>query len=68
MELFATYQRRSSVDMRRENLAAEILDKPSTPLRNTGPEGSPRILEIPENVTVGISKSYCKISCVFGVV
>ncbi|MCP9266047.1 Twitchin [Dirofilaria immitis] len=45
-------RRRSSVDMRRENLAAEILAKPSTPLRNTGPEGPPRILEIPENVTV----------------
>ncbi|KAL3982100.1 Fibronectin type III domain family protein [Acanthocheilonema viteae] len=46
-------RRRSSVDMRRENLAAEILDKPSSPLRNIGPEGPPRILEIPENVTVG---------------
>ncbi|EJW78593.1 hypothetical protein WUBG_10498 [Wuchereria bancrofti] len=45
-------RRRSSVDMRRENLAAEMLDKPSTPLRNIGPEGAPRILEIPENVTV----------------
>uniref|UniRef100_A0A915Q578 non-specific serine/threonine protein kinase n=1 Tax=Setaria digitata TaxID=48799 RepID=A0A915Q578_9BILA len=45
-------RRRSSVDMRRENLAAEILDKPSTPLRSTGEEGPPRILEIPENVTV----------------
>ncbi|KAK6110371.1 Fibronectin type III domain family protein [Brugia pahangi] len=44
--------RRSSVDMRRENLAAEMLDKPSTPLKNIGPEGAPRILEIPENVTV----------------
>uniref|UniRef100_A0A1I7VVS1 non-specific serine/threonine protein kinase n=1 Tax=Loa loa TaxID=7209 RepID=A0A1I7VVS1_LOALO len=45
-------RRRSSVDMRNENLAAEISDKPSTPLRNVGPEGSPKILEIPENVTV----------------
>uniref|UniRef100_A0A0R3RHA3 Ig-like domain-containing protein n=1 Tax=Elaeophora elaphi TaxID=1147741 RepID=A0A0R3RHA3_9BILA len=45
-------RRRSSVDMRRENLAAEITDKPSTPLKNVGPQGPPRILEIPENVTV----------------
>uniref|UniRef100_A0A0N5D1Z0 non-specific serine/threonine protein kinase n=1 Tax=Thelazia callipaeda TaxID=103827 RepID=A0A0N5D1Z0_THECL len=44
--------RRSSVDMRRENLAGELLEKISTPLNNTGPEGPPRILEIPENVTV----------------
>ncbi|OZC09937.1 hypothetical protein X798_03043 [Onchocerca flexuosa] len=57
-------RRRSSVDMRRENLAAEILDKPSTPLRNTGPEGPPRILEIPENVTVATNETAvlkCKI-------
>uniref|UniRef100_A0A1I7S352 non-specific serine/threonine protein kinase n=1 Tax=Bursaphelenchus xylophilus TaxID=6326 RepID=A0A1I7S352_BURXY len=45
-------RRRSSVDMRRESLA-EILDKPSTPLKPIGGEGTPaRILEIPESVTV----------------
>lgn len=44
--------------MRRENLAAEILDKPSTPLKDIGPEGPPRILEIPENVTVTNSMSF----------
>lgn len=38
--------------MRQENLAAEILHKPSNPLRNVGPEGPPKIVEIPENVTV----------------
>lgn len=51
--------------MRRENLAAEILAKLSTPLKSIGPEGPPRIVEVPENVTVGQSAPvlfYCKIS------
>uniref|UniRef100_A0A7E4VU92 non-specific serine/threonine protein kinase n=1 Tax=Panagrellus redivivus TaxID=6233 RepID=A0A7E4VU92_PANRE len=45
-------RRRSSVDMRRESIA-EIMDKPTTPLKPTGGSGTPaRIVEIPENVTV----------------
>uniref|UniRef100_A0AC34GPF1 Twitchin n=1 Tax=Panagrolaimus sp. ES5 TaxID=591445 RepID=A0AC34GPF1_9BILA len=45
-------RRRSSVDMRRESIA-EILDKPTTPLKPVGGAGTPaRIVEIPENVTV----------------
>uniref|UniRef100_A0AC34RIM6 Twitchin n=1 Tax=Panagrolaimus sp. JU765 TaxID=591449 RepID=A0AC34RIM6_9BILA len=44
--------RRSSVDMRRESVA-EILEKPTTPLKPVGGTGTPaRIVEIPENVTV----------------
>ena len=38
--------------MRRESVA-EILDKPTTPLKPAGGAGTPaRIVEIPENVTV----------------
>lgn len=37
--------------MRRESVQ-EVLDKVSTPLLPTGPVGPPRIVEIPENVTV----------------
>lgn len=42
--------------MRRDSLG-EILDKPATPLKPIGNDGTPaRIIEIPENVTVFESK------------
>uniref|UniRef100_A0A915DCR8 Ig-like domain-containing protein n=1 Tax=Ditylenchus dipsaci TaxID=166011 RepID=A0A915DCR8_9BILA len=45
-------RRRSSVHMRRESIG-DVLEKPTTPLKPIGEEGTPaRILEIPENVTV----------------
>ncbi|CAD6199006.1 unnamed protein product [Caenorhabditis auriculariae] len=45
-------RRRSSIDMRRESVQ-EIMDKVSTPLVPSGASGSaPKIVEVPENVTV----------------
>uniref|UniRef100_A0A0K0CTJ0 non-specific serine/threonine protein kinase n=1 Tax=Angiostrongylus cantonensis TaxID=6313 RepID=A0A0K0CTJ0_ANGCA len=46
------FQRRSSIDMRRESVQ-EIIEKVSTPLVPKGKKGAPpRITEVPENVTV----------------
>jgi hypothetical protein len=48
--------------MRRESVA-EILEKPTTPLKNVGSKGTPaRIVEIPDNVTVVESRIFlgCK--------
>ncbi|ULT95623.1 hypothetical protein L3Y34_004374 [Caenorhabditis briggsae] len=57
--------RRSSIDMRRESVQ-EILEKTSTPLVPSGASGSaPKIVEVPENVTVVENETAiltCKVS------
>ncbi|CAA98064.2 Twitchin [Caenorhabditis elegans] len=61
----STPRRRSSIDMRRESVQ-EILEKTSTPLVPSGASGSaPKIVEVPENVTVVENETAiltCKVS------
>lgn len=52
------FQRRSSIDMRRESVQL-IMDRVITPLTPSGVKGKPpRIMEVPENVTVVESESF----------